>query len=334
MMKRVLLGGLALLLSTSLPAFAGKNGGGSLIVHTNDAFSYTSSVCALFAGQEPASCEAANTRSDKDTSTPAHIWIIAAFDPTATPGVAVVYFGLDHNLPTAQGYFENFSFCGPAGTIEVPDAGWPDTGGNSVAFGAPVTGDNLFAVYYVNAYKADATSFVGTGINPTGGYAAFIDDSNPPFQDDITNFGVVRWGQAGSNECPTAPLQGACCMQEDATCVLMYEGDCASALGVFQGDGSTCDSPCGPCCYWAEQDQQWFRRCVITTEADCTTGPWNAHAEVTACGPIDADFGKPGKICTTDPEQAGERWYCQDPRIDCETATQPTSWGQLKSLYR
>jgi hypothetical protein len=236
------LGILALLCS---PAMAGKNSNGALVVHTNDALNYTSvGLCARFETVDnPGSCENANTQTNKDDATPALIWCLAAFAPSANPGVTVIYFGLNHNLPPGQGYFNNFGLCGPAASIEIPDTGWPDVGGNSVAFGSGgVIGDRFFPYYYLNAFGF-AGAFVGTGINPTGGYAAFVDDSNPPVQDNIDMFGIVRWGTLGANECPQdVPVEGACCFP-DGSCIVTPPSQCS---GAYQGDGTVC-APINPC---------------------------------------------------------------------------------------
>jgi hypothetical protein len=335
----MLLGGLALLLATSLPAQAGKNAGGALIVHTNDANTYTGGVCARFDTMDsPGTCELAGTQTNNDDATPSLIWIIAAFDPGESPGVSSIYFGLNHNLPPDQGYFANFAVCGPAGTLELPDAGWPETGGNTVAYPTPIVDDTFFPVYVLNAYGF-ADAFLGSGINPTGGYAAFIDDGNPPLEDNITRFGVVNWGEAGSNECPEPAPTGACCLQANATCIVTNESECQLPVGLYLGDGSVCGEPCGPCCYWDEFAGQPSRYCVVTTENDCVTGPSNATTPnwsllVPCLGyEVDSEFGTPGIICG-DGTNFETQWWCMNPLVDCDIATQPTSWGQIKTLYR
>jgi len=187
------------------PAQAGKNAGGALIVHTNDevTFTTTGDYCGVDF-DDPGTCENALTRTDKDENTSAVIWFLAAFPDTANPAVTVIYFGIDHNLPQGQGYIPNWGYCGPAGSLEVPDGGWPDdpSAGNSLAFGSPVTGDTLFPFYWFAAYGFEG-AYLGTAINPTGVYAAFVDDSVPGVQDGVTKFGTVRWYAVGANECPS-----------------------------------------------------------------------------------------------------------------------------------
>jgi hypothetical protein len=300
------LGILALLCS---PAMAGKNANGALVVHTNDANAYTTvGLCGRFdTVDNPGGCEQAGTQTNKDDATPALIWCIAAFLPTANPGVAVIYSGLNHNLPPGQGYFNNFGLCGPAGSFELPDAGWPDTGGNSVAFGTPIVGDTFFPFYFLNAFGF-AGAFVGTAINPTGGYAAFIDDSNPPVQDDIVQFGTVRWGTLGQNDCPDEPVaEGACCFP-DGSCIVTPPDQCG---GNYQGDGTVC-APNNPCpqpeaCCFADE------HCENLLANDCVARGGTPQG--------------PGSLCTAelcvipDPEACCfDDGSCQDLLADACTA--------------
>jgi hypothetical protein len=73
-------------------AEAGRNAGGSLILHTADTYEYSTATACTTASGEPASCAEAVTRTDRDQG--AVLWLLAAFDPTASPGVTVVYFGI------------------------------------------------------------------------------------------------------------------------------------------------------------------------------------------------------------------------------------------------
>ncbi len=167
------------------------------MVHTNDAYSYLSTtICTTSLGQ-PASCEEAITRTDKSTGSV--VWFLAAFLQTAVPRVAAVYFGVSFdevNLDATAG----FGPCGPSGTLQAPDAGWPsNSSGNSVAFGTPITGDTLFPFYYfrIDELSGAPGPFFCSAVNPSGGYAAYFDDSFPPRQDDIQRFGCVKWYDTG-----------------------------------------------------------------------------------------------------------------------------------------
>ena len=183
----------------------GKNEGGALVVHTNDAVSYTifgGDYCGLDFS-DPVYCDLAYTTTNKDENDAAVIWFLAAFPNGSHPAVTVIYFGVEHNFTGGQ--ITRSAFCGPEGTIEVPDDGWPDTGfGNSVAFGSTVADELLFPFYWFAAYGFSG-AYLGTGINPTGGYAGFVDDSVPGVLDTTDLFGRVKWMAPGYNECPEGP---------------------------------------------------------------------------------------------------------------------------------
>ncbi len=264
-MKKILLmlGVLALICS---PAMAGKNAGGSMIVHTNDAVVYTGTgqYCGVDY-DDPGSCENAGTQTDL-LNIQAVIWFLAAFDPASNPGVSVCYFGDDTNLPPGEGWISAWGPCGPDGTLEVPDAGWPDnpaTAGNSVAFGTPIAGVHLFPFYMFASWGFDGAYF-GTGINPTGGYAGFESDDVPSIPDGTDRFGHVYWLAAGDNTCPEPPgATGACCYP-DGTCEVVAEADCA---GQYLGDDTVCDpNPCdqpGACCFLSDG------HCEYVLEVNC-----------------------------------------------------------------
>jgi hypothetical protein len=157
-----------------------------------------------------------------------------------------------------QYYHNRWGYCGPAGTLEVPDAGWPDapaTAGNSVAFGSPLVGLHLFPFYYFDVWGETGWHYC-TAINPVGGYAGFVDDSNPPELDEIFLFGCVFYGtDDGYNECPSdGPLPGACCFDDGACELVLSLDECLAAGGhTWLGQGTLCDpNPCpqpGACCF-------------------------------------------------------------------------------------
>jgi hypothetical protein len=332
MTKRVLLGGLVLFLAAAMPAFAGNNGGGSIIVHTNDAYSYLSTTVCTTTLSLPADCASAITRTDKATA--AVIWFLASFVPSSSPAVASVYFGIDYD-DTNLDVTTKFAPCGPPGTVEAPDAGWPAdklTAGNSVGFGSAVAGNTLFAFYYfkVDESLGAAGPYICSGANPTGGFAAFYDDGFPPVQANTTRFGCVKWYDTGSNTCPITPPSGACC-KADASCQIVFSvAECQGLSGVYQGDNTVCDRACSACCYWVSTT---VRRCVVTTQDDCLNdATWDQIKVVIDTSTVGADWSGPGNQCTDDPLQAATLWYCQNP-LDVN-AIQPTSWGKLKALYR
>ena len=319
---------LTLLVSVVPMASAGLNGGGAIVVHTNDAYNYSvGTVCTTTLGL-PADCASAVTRSDKVQPANATIWFLAAFDASATPRVASVYFGTDvDDINFDAG--SNFGPCAPAGsTSQVPDDGWPYDNGNSVAFRTPVVGNRLFAFYFFAVQNYDEDPAVPNPwwcatINPTGGYAAFFDDAFPPNQDGITRFGCVKFYESGSVTCPVPPPSGACCLTvaEEAVCQIVgSKNECDALDGTYQGDDTTCDAPCSACCYW--NGDPTLRYCVVTTADDCANGVWSqviipdgwGHNVGSAWAWVPSD-ATVGIACATEPPPAQtNRWFCQDPR--------------------
>jgi hypothetical protein len=248
----------------------GSNPNGAIIVHTNDSYNYLSTtVCTTTLGQ-PTGCAEAITRTDKATA--AVVWLLASFLPMASPAVASVYFGINYD-DTALDVTPKFGPCGPPGTVEAPDDGWPGdmTAGNSVGFGWPIIGNTLFRFYY---FKVDDTvgeigPFLCSAINPTGGFAAFFDNSFPPGGNEITEFGCVRWYDAGLNHCPTIQLdRGACCLVT-GECLFIEQAQCAGLPGFISWTvNQPCvpDNPCaqpGACC-----DLE-TGACEFTLQANC-----------------------------------------------------------------
>jgi hypothetical protein len=304
-MKNLLLMLGILLLATS-PVLAGKNCQGAMVVHTDDAHDWTHGVCDNFDAWVPDPEWGYGTRTDKDEWTPALIWFIAML-PGPNPGVSAVYFGHDHNLP--EYYHNHWGFCGPAGSIEVPDDGWPDspsTAGNLVTFGSPILGDHVFPFYYLDVYGYSDVHYC-TAINPVGGYAAFLDDSSPPVVDECNSFGCVRWYEEGYNGYAYFAL-GACCF-DDGTC-LMYSAEwCWLDGGEYVGGCIPCDpNPCpqqGACCLPSGY-------CLMRLPDDCLF--------------MGGEYVGEGILCDPDP--------CSPTSSVPEISTETVTWGRIKTSYR
>jgi hypothetical protein len=253
--------------------------------------------------EDPEMCENATTESTVDGNFDAAIcWLLAAFPTGSNSGVSVIYYGIEHNLPF--GYFAAWAFCGPSGTLEIPDQGWPndwETAGNSIAFGSPIVGQQLFMFYYLAAWGVEG-NYLGTGINPTGGYAGFVSDDNPGVLDEIHLFGRMEWFAPGWNQCPDTDFQPDACCFDDGTCEMLVPPDCENAGGDFQGEDIPCfPNPCPPpervCCIEGE--------CFIMTEEDCLTADGIWFLEEETC----------------------EGFNC--PPV----AVEETTWGSIKARY-
>ena len=71
---------LGVMVLASPAAMAGKNAGGAMVVHTNDACWWTQNVCYLFDIWFPdIACADLNTRTDRSETRPALIWFLSLF---------------------------------------------------------------------------------------------------------------------------------------------------------------------------------------------------------------------------------------------------------------
>lgn len=331
-MKKLLLA-LGILALVCSPAMAGRNANGAMVVHTDNSINYTAS--AVYCNTAiPGPCEELITESTKLVEEEiAIIWCLAAFLPTSSPGVTTIQFGLSHNLPTEE-YFVRATACGPAGLLELPDSGWPvGTGeiGNLVSYPSAVY-SQLFPFYAFAVYGAAAgDQHFGTRTYPNTNEAKFVDDSQPPIEDLCFNFGAVRWGAPGYNDCPTPPVErGACCFADGSCQVLMFE-DCAAQGGAFQGVDTVCQpNPCPQpqaCCFPSGD-------CAFLLPDLCTAEGGVPQGDGTDCDP---------NICPLPPEAccfydghcellppdvcAAQEGVPQGPGTTCETVECPQPTG-------
>ncbi len=333
MVKRMLLGALAVSVICSAPASAGKNDNGALLVHTDNAIIYTlgADYCV---STIPADCAGLVTQSNKEfEAQEAVIWFIAAFDASAEPAVTAIQFGIDTNLPLGQGYVVDSDHCGANFSQELPENGFPDAArGSLVSFSPPVT-EHFWPFYWFAVIGVDGNSTFGTGAYPTLGDARFVDDGGvgggEAIEDVVDRFGTVRWGVAGSNTCPIPPARGACCTSWGTCVENLDSATCESPNGVYQGtyagDNTTCAGiVCGACCYALFQDEN-TRYCSNATESYC-------YDRYSAAG-SNNEFTNPswagaGHRCTAAADSADIYWYCRP------VPTQNNSWGVIKSLFR
>lgn len=298
------------LLTTAGTAHAGKNEYGAMLVHTDDAHSWTNTVCDHGNTWIPDDWREFNTRTDMEWSSPALIWFIASWSEYADPAVTYVYFGNDHNLP--QNYHNHWGVCGPPGSVEYPDDGWPDspaTAGNTIEFGSTVTGVTNIPFYYVDVWGFEGAHY-GTGIKPNVGVACFLDDSSPMVQDDCECFGHVSWYEEGYNYDPGCNSWWGACCQVDGRCTITGWTTCYGALGGYDWLQTTeCDpDPCTPpgaCCRYGD--------CRIASEGSCADF-WHG------------DFIAPGVPCDPNP--------CDETSSVAETVTEIVTWGKVKSTYK
>jgi hypothetical protein len=334
-MKRIAIC-LALLTLVAGSAIAGRNRNGALVVHTNDEVIYTPPYPCDSPGL-PTVCEELNPNGTHGISHPQLVWLLAAFRPETSPGVTTIQFGLDHNLPAGQGYIEMYGACGPS-PLELPDQGWPDSGfGNLVAYGSPVY-DHVFGFYFFTLYVDGPESYFGTRTYPSTDEAKFVDDGNPPVEDLIYDFGVMRWDGTGHNSCPVNGDTGGACCYPDGTCLMQWPTECQ---GTFLGWGVFCNpNPClqpEACCFSDGHCQE-----LVAT--DCEVAGGVPEGEGTTCAsygcpqPVGACCDDAGNCAMTTEEQCtgtylGDGVECA-PDICPTPVQQRTTWGRIRSDFR
>jgi hypothetical protein len=341
-MRRLLLlvGILAVMAS---PAPAGRNANGALVVHVDDTIVFRA-IYDYCATAVPATCEELVPTSYHTPEEVTMVWFLAAFRPEASPGVTTIQFGIEHNLPAGQGYFVQYSACGPS-PLELPDTGWPETGfGNLVAYSGPVY-DHLFKFYWFALYNEDNESYFGTRTYPNTNEAKFVDDGNPPVEDLIFNFGTVRWEVPGGNMCPPGGDYCTCCLPDGVCLGHQPTDDCYAQGGECLDPNVVCDpNPCAQleaCCFVDEH-------CELLLPLDCINAGGNPDGPGTDCDPNPCHVSSAEACCFSD---AHCEWIEVDDCIalggspqgvgtTCETVVcetvpaEHTTWGSIKARFR
>ncbi|MCA9727383.1 MAG: choice-of-anchor D domain-containing protein [Candidatus Eisenbacteria bacterium] len=139
-------------------------------------------------------------------------------------------------------------------------------------------------------YLGDGTTCDGGPCAPVGACCIGSQCTLETQSDCISSGGVWSEGDCTTAVCVAV---GACCF-DDGTCTVGTRADCESAVGIYQGDDTTCQTvtciALGACCF----DDGG---CEVFTEADCLDSggrSWAAGATCTeaACEPV-------GACCTT-----------------------------------
>lgn len=338
---------LSLLVITSTLSLAGKNAGGGLIVHASDELSCT--MFLDFCGDDfPDIDDCIQAETSAYPNMP--VWLITSFPWGSNPGVSQIIFGIDHNLDLVG----DPGWWGPCASFESPDPGWPQDpmAGNVLTFDPPIEGDLFFPFYVFCVANAELGNYLGTTWHPGLGYAAFVDDYDPPVLDECFLFGEARWFADGYNDCPSGPILGACCFR-DGHCVEMEYFECQQ----MEGDGACqflewteCDpNPCPSCCDYA---------CCMpdgSCEVICGTDDCEAIGGYSIghfCGVLECSHLMVA-CCFDDGacQMAIHDWCLQydgvplEPGIECDpnpcipsqvpdTKIEILPWGTIKALYR
>ena len=185
------------------PAQAGSNRDGALIVHADPLVTYSAGhdYC-VNEYRGPSTCSSARTRVDSFGSDAVLVWFIAAFPENASPAINAVQFGIRTTLPDGAVVAR-----GPCGSmvLELPDRDFPENyTGTLVSFSTKR--ETLVPVYWFGIEGGNGDTF-GSAAYPGDGRAVFVDDGDPPVEDQIYRFGEVGWGTDGDNDCPTASYE-------------------------------------------------------------------------------------------------------------------------------
>lgn len=227
---------LTLLLGVSfVPAFAGPNAGGVLIVHECQLVRTYAYDCALDA------CVNADVQADLDFPIMWKVW--AAFPDGSSPRLKAFVMGAQF---PAEVIVESGGLIDPVGDFEIGQDGWPTVsgGGVGVVFGQVKTA-TLNDCYWLAgyAYSQGVWSLTPHPQGPT----LFVDDSIPPVEDPVAAFGSLGFGVPGSLPCPAPiPQVGACCL-EPGNCLIVLQAECVELCGLWFGEDVSCDpNPCPP----------------------------------------------------------------------------------------
>jgi hypothetical protein len=277
-------------------AMAGVNAGGTVFLHDPGVL-YTPDITDYCGQGAPLTdCNAADLQID---GTEQWVWkMYAAFPASAQPRLKGMTFGIyyDSAIVLVAG-----APC-PAGTFELPDSNWPDSGtGNSLVWDVTLT-ERLVAVYWFAGYNYDGVpAMFSLGVNPGQGVGQFGDDSVPPILDDIADYGALGFMQPGDPACPPEQPEGACCFGTE--CVITTQANCEANGGEWVGgpcEDDTCQEPPpeGACCRGIV--------CTIETQANCEAGG--------------GEYQGDGSPCQPNP--------CEEPN-----PVEESSWGRIKSNW-
>jgi hypothetical protein len=308
-MKKLVLA-MAVLALTATVAFAGPNANNSLTVHGNvDGLPTTGDPCTDI--PIPQLCE--DTQPVAQPNVDGVEWFVVLAAGANPLAFNTVTFGVG-TYDSGACYIGLYGPCSAdLNPLEIPSGGWPGpNSGTSVSWSPNCLTGMLVPIYYFGVY-AYAPGTIPLGDEYPGQTAAFVSCDSPPEEDAIERFGSFGCGGGqGVRECPTGPPPtGACCIGPD--CFMLTEEDCLGQGGEFIGgpcDPNPCEPPPadGACCIDTNGDGN-NETCIITSADDCAAR--------------DGDYQGDGTVCADD--------TCPpDPPI----ATQQSTWGQIKSIYR
>jgi len=186
---------LFLLTQVSLPALAGSNAGGTLVLHALD-LAYTTDGSVYCNQAPPRECEAINPTS---SGAPLQVYtVLAVFSAGNKPRLRGVEFGVSYSGVLIDDW-------GSCAEVEDPMSGWPASGTGTVVVWSQAQTERIVPIYWFAGYLASLTDAPSLELTPhpqNGGH--FGDDHVPTHLDGIAGYGTMGFGQAGTAPCPAA----------------------------------------------------------------------------------------------------------------------------------
>lgn len=188
----------------ALPASAGRNAGGTLVLHgclpcRSESFEFDG--WCDWPANIPVACSSAAVDWDPDPGS-YYVWYaFAAFPEGSTPALGSVSFGIQYD---AQTIFVDF--FGGCGDEAMNGQDWPSTNsGVVVRWDEPATAEwSKLYWFWGYEYYGSSASFELTPHPTLGGW--FEDDSVPPQRDAIADYGRLGFNGAGGYlPCPESP---------------------------------------------------------------------------------------------------------------------------------
>lgn len=194
-MRAILLSSVSLMLF-ALPAKAGPNAGGVLLLHANEGlvWSVGNDYCGL-AGLQ--SCSLADVRVDAPSAV--IIYLLAAFPPATNPRLAGMTVGIGYDASSI--FVEHWQTCAD---FELPtgNPAWPaPNSGNAMTWHEANTTHVVEAGWFVAYSYTEDPAILAIIDHPQGG-TIFADDDVPSILDEVADFGTLGFNTDGHSPCP------------------------------------------------------------------------------------------------------------------------------------
>ncbi len=289
---RTLLAFLAILVvlgTASLPALAGPNESGVIVVH-NTGIEWSTDLPLPPVSPAPACADIVNEipmgAAPGDISA-ALVWkVYAAFPPSSSPRLKGCGWGIGLTSDGAGRIVIQGNDAPAPEVFYITTAGWP---GDSTYIGMSFTDsarvDTVNELFWFGGYAyAGAAGEPQTFcVIPHSGEANrfFVDDAVPQNVDPIAGYGCLGFGQPGDTPCPPGLVTGACCLP-NGDCTMVAEPGCETAGGSFFG-GDCAPGLCPPPAIQSACCVDYV--CSLETPETCAAHGGTYYGDGTVCTP-------------------------------------------------